>query len=277
MEALRELPGEGGSEGESGYGQRVRELSEETTGKLEAMARGEQVTLNTLVQGAWSVVLSRYSGQEEVVFGATVSGRPAELAGVERTVGLFLNTLPVRVRVGEQVEIGEWLRGLQAAEAEAREYEYASLAQVQGWSGVGGGGQLFESLVVFENYPVGEGGEREAGVRVKRVRSWERTNYAMTLVVGPGKRLRLRMSYQAGRFTGERMERVLEQMERALEEMAGRGGRGMVGEIDILGEVERRRLLELGRAAGGAEELVSVVETFRSAGEGAGRIGGAGE
>uniref|UniRef100_UPI001AEF08D7 condensation domain-containing protein n=1 Tax=Mesorhizobium mediterraneum TaxID=43617 RepID=UPI001AEF08D7 len=156
-------------------------------------------------------------------------GRPAELADVERTVGLFLNTLPVRAAVPERQAIGEWLRGLQQQEAEARQHEYASLTDIQGWSGIT---PLFESVVVFENYPVGDrqDGEREAGLRLKRIRAWERTNYPLTLVVAPGARLRLRMSYQEERFADAAIEQLLDQLERAL---LGLAGPGSVGDVDI--------------------------------------------
>ena len=117
------------------YGEQIRELDEAMTRRLEQAARQELVTLNTLVQAAWSLVLSRHSDGQEVVFGATVSGRPAELADVERTVGLFLNTLPVRAAVPERQAIGDWLRGLQQQEAEARQHEYASLADIQAGAG----------------------------------------------------------------------------------------------------------------------------------------------
>ena len=111
-------------------------INEEQTEKLQSCARRQQVTLNTVVQGAWAILLSRYSGREEVVYGVTVSGRPAALAGVEQMVGMFINTLPVRVKVDGQARVDEWLRELQREQVEMREYEYSPLVQVQGWSEV---------------------------------------------------------------------------------------------------------------------------------------------
>ena len=108
---------------------------------LQEQARRWGVTMSTLVQGAWALLLARYAGEEDVVFGATVSGRPAELAGVEETVGLFINTLPVRVRLGAEATLGEWLQGLQREQVETREYEYAPLvrgAEVERGAGRGG-------------------------------------------------------------------------------------------------------------------------------------------
>src|SRR6185369_7293505 len=133
--------------------QRVK-LSEAATSGLQQLARREELTLNTIVQGAWGLLLSRYSGAEDVVFGAVVSGRPAELRGVEQMLGLFINTLPVRVRVRGELKVVEWLRELQAEQVELRQYEYSPLVAVQGWSEVERGRSLFESILVFENYPV---------------------------------------------------------------------------------------------------------------------------
>ena len=120
------------------------------------------MTLNTVVQGAWAVLLSRYSGERDVVYGVTVSGRPAELTGVEQMVGLFINTLAVRVKVEWDKEVGEWLEEQQQKQAEMREYEYSPLMKVQGWSEVGSGEALFDTLLVYENYPVEEAVKEEA-------------------------------------------------------------------------------------------------------------------
>ena len=105
------------------------------------------------MQSAWALLLARYSREQEVVYGVTVSGRPSELSGVERMVGLFINTLPVRVKVEERESVREWLRRQQAEQVEMRQYEYSALVEVQGWSEVEPGRPLFESVFVFENYP----------------------------------------------------------------------------------------------------------------------------
>ncbi|MGH3755824.1 MAG: amino acid adenylation domain-containing protein, partial [Pseudonocardiaceae bacterium] len=121
------------------------ELSAEESQRLQSVARRNGLTLNTVVQGAWAVLLSRYSGQRDVVFGTTVSGRPAELAGVESMVGMFINTVPTRVRLDGGREVVSWLRELQAAEVESRRFDFVSLAQVQAWSELPAGASLFDS------------------------------------------------------------------------------------------------------------------------------------
>ncbi|HLF28784.1 MAG TPA: amino acid adenylation domain-containing protein, partial [Anaerolineae bacterium] len=149
-------------EGEGEYAGQGLRLSAETTAALQRFSRQQQVTLNTMVQGAWALLLSRYSGEEDVVFGVTVSGRPAELAGIENILGMFINTLPLRVRTPPEGRLLTWLKALQAQQVELRQYEYSPLVKVQGWSDVARGRPLFESLVVFENYPV-DSTQREGG------------------------------------------------------------------------------------------------------------------
>jgi len=139
---------------ERGHGDLKLLLTPEATAALGKIARTYQLTLNSVVQGAWALLLSRYSGCSDVVFGATVSGRPAELEGVERMLGLFINTLPVRVQVSNHAKMCEWLRALQESNAEARQYEYSPLSEVQRWSDIEKGQPLFDSLFAFVNYPL---------------------------------------------------------------------------------------------------------------------------
>ncbi|WP_244592181.1 condensation domain-containing protein, partial [Azospirillum palustre] len=120
---------------QAGHGVVRLRLDGGATRRLQAFAQAQRVTLNTLVQGAWALLLHRYSGQETVAFGATVSGRPAELAGVEETLGLFINTLPVVERPPSGERVGEWLRGLQRRNLEMREHEHTPLHEVQRWAG----------------------------------------------------------------------------------------------------------------------------------------------
>ncbi|MFD2837137.1 condensation domain-containing protein [Azotobacter vinelandii] len=122
---------------------------------LSEFARAQRVTVNTLVQAAWLLLLQRYSGQATVCFGATVAGRPAELQGVEGQLGLFINTLPVIASPRAEQRVGEWLGQVQAQNLGLREHEHTPLYEIQRWAGLGGEA-LFDSLLVFENYPIAE-------------------------------------------------------------------------------------------------------------------------
>src|SRR5262249_40615354 len=121
---------------------------------LRGFARRHQLTVNTLVQGAWALLLARYSGEDDVVFGAVTAGRGAPLAGIDSMGRPFINTLPGRARVPERTPAVPWLQGLQERQAAARQFEHTPLARVQAWSDVPAGTALFESLLSFENYPL---------------------------------------------------------------------------------------------------------------------------
>ncbi|MFL5513411.1 MAG: condensation domain-containing protein, partial [Gemmatimonadales bacterium] len=234
--------------GQSEPGQRWVRLTREQTQQLQERGRQEQVTMNTLLQGAWALLLARYSGSGDVVFGTTVSGRPAALAGVEQLMGLFINTLPVRVRVQEQQPLWEWLRELQAQQVEMRQYEYSPLAQVQQWSEVGGGQSLFETLLAYENYPVAQSLQAadrsaEGGLQVKAVEVWERSNYPLAVVVMPGAELAIELTYERERFADESIERLGAHLLTILQEL-GSAGRERVGAVEMLATAERRQLTE---------------------------------
>jgi non-ribosomal peptide synthetase component F len=175
------------------------------------------------MQGTWALLLHIYSGDDDVVFGATTSGRPAELAGVESIVGLFINTLPVRVRVNAQMRLPEWLRELQEHQAEARQYEYSPLTQVQGWSDVPRGVPLFESLLVFENYPEDDSlRQNTTALKLSGIDIIEQTNYPLLLVVGPGERLNLLVIYDGRRYEAETINHMLGDLEKLLDAMTAR-------------------------------------------------------
>ncbi len=218
-------------------------LSAEATAALNALARKNRLTLNTLAQGAWALLLSRYSGEDQVVFGATVSGRPAELAGAETMVGLFINTLPVRVRVPPDASLLSWLKDLQTYQTELRQYEYSPLVQIQGWSAVPRGLPLFESIMVFENLPVGEAlQEGKTDLEIFNVRSAEQTNYPITVIIGPARELMLKISYDSSRFDQPTILRMLGHLQTLLEGMASQPD-GLLAAIPMLTQAERQQLL----------------------------------
>jgi amino acid adenylation domain-containing protein/non-ribosomal peptide synthase protein (TIGR01720 family) len=224
------------------YGERERGLGKRLTEKLKGTGQRQQVTMNTLVQGAWSLLLSRYSGEEDVMFGATVSGRPPQLAGVENMLGLFINTLPVRVGVVGEERMGIWLEQLQRQQAEVRQYEYSPLMKVQGWSEVAAGEAMFETLLVFENYPLEKAAETGSELEAGGLRSYERTNYALSLAAIPGEELRLRAYYDRNRWEDAGIERLLTHVENLLAGMV-EGEQRRLREVELLTEAERRQLL----------------------------------
>jgi amino acid adenylation domain-containing protein len=231
----RDLPAGEGEDGRQGL-----TLTAEATAALRALAQQSQLTLGTIVQGAWALLLSRYGGGDDVVFGLTVSGRPPGLARVESLVGMFINALPVRVGVAQDEPVSGWLRRLQAQQAELRQYEYSPPSQVQAWSEVCGGVPLYESMLVFENYPVD--GPLQGLLGSSDARLYEKSNYPLTVMAYPGAELRLEMLYDRRRFDDEDVEGMLSHHATLLEEIA-RHPLARLSELSVLGEGEYRRLV----------------------------------
>jgi hypothetical protein len=233
---------------ESEYDSEEVVLSEAATTALTRWARQQQLTVNTVVQGALAVLLSRYSGSEDVVFGATVSGRSAALPGIETMVGLFINTLPVRVHVSPSHSVVRWLTELQEQQVTQREYEYTPLFEIQKWSEVLSGASLFNTLLVFENIPL-ESGENlmaeAAGPNVQRVTGSQGgvTNYPLTVVVVPERTLQVRFTYDTEHYTAEAIARMAGHFEQVLAGMIGGTQQQLLGAIPLLREAERQLML----------------------------------
>ena len=184
--------------GEGGWGELAGGLEPSTSDALRAWARRHDLTLNSVVQGVWALLLAHHSagqpgGGDDVVFGATVSGRPADLAGIETTVGLFINTLPVRVRLDRAAPLAPQLAELQTANFEMARYEHSSSTLVRSGADVPPARPLFESLLVYENYPASPSDVATAQDLGFEIRlpdaSGARTGYPLTLLVQPGREL----------------------------------------------------------------------------------------
>jgi amino acid adenylation domain-containing protein/non-ribosomal peptide synthase protein (TIGR01720 family) len=171
-------------------------LSAEETMGLQRLANLHGVTLNTLMQVLWGILLSRYTGQEDVLFGAVVSGRPAEIAGVSSMVGLFINTVPVRIQIAKQEKLGSLLKSVQAASVASLPHHYSSLAEVQGLSELGRG--LLDHILVFENYPITKDvmdNEAENKWKVTHYNIYEQSNYPLTVTIIPGVEIVFKFQY----------------------------------------------------------------------------------
>ncbi len=239
------------------------ELDAERSADLDRIARAAGLTANTVVQGAWALLLSRYSGESDVVFGTTVSGRPAELPGIGSMVGMFINTVPTRVRVEPRASVLPWLREVQAAQLESRGFDFVSLADLRSWSGVPAGASLFDSAVVFENYPVDELLDAEQGVRVLDVEGADTTSFPLALSANLGDRLRLELDYDPRLFDAGTVERVAAHLVVLLEEMATDPDRRLA-DLPMMAEDERHRVVVEWNATAGEVSEATVVEVFEA-------------
>ncbi|WP_437325952.1 non-ribosomal peptide synthase/polyketide synthase [Sorangium sp. So ce381] len=227
----------------SGHGATIVSLPEPVTARLQRFAQQHRVTLSTLVQAAWALLLSRAARTDDVVFGVTVAGRSAPLAGIDAMVGIFINTLPLRVAVPQAATVADWLRDLLRTTTDLGPHEHTPLAQARGFSAVPAGQPLFESLVVFENYPVDPRTQQGLpGLAVRDVAFADQTNYPLTLAALPGAQLQLRLSYDRRRFDEEVASRLLGFVEVALRQIVSRP-EARVGELSLVGELESRRVV----------------------------------
>ncbi|MBW9238995.1 amino acid adenylation domain-containing protein [Pseudomonas carnis] len=213
------------------------------TEHLKAFAQRHKVTLNTLVQGAWLLLLHHHTGQATVAFGATVAGRPAELRGIEQQVGLFINTLPVVATPDAQMSVSHWLEQLQQQNVGLREHEHTPLFEIQRWAGLGGEA-LFDSILVFENYPVSEALEQGApsGLRFGAVHSLEQTHYPLTVLLAIGQTLGLEFNYSRHAFSGAHIQRLAEHFQHLLLALASDGSQRL-GALPSVAQAERQWVL----------------------------------
>ncbi|MBV9790350.1 MAG: amino acid adenylation domain-containing protein, partial [Chloroflexi bacterium] len=192
------------------YAEEYLFLSPEHSAALNAFVNRRKLTLSALFQGAWALLLSQYSGAQDVVFGITVSGRPPELTGVESMVGNFINTLPVRVAIPDPGEVGPWLEQIQRQQVQRQKYSYSPLVEIQSWSDVPRGTRLFESILVLGNYPTDASLQALTGsVDIRDVNLLERTGYPLTVGVEPGAEIALKINYDQRRFDAATIQRML--------------------------------------------------------------------
>ncbi|MFF5258096.1 amino acid adenylation domain-containing protein [Actinomadura viridis] len=211
------------------------------TRALRDTARARGLTLNTLLQGAWAVLVGELAGRREVVFGATVAGRPPELPGVERMLGLFVNTVPVRVRLDPHRPVAEALADLQERQTGLLDHQHLGLAEIQRAAGPGA---AFDTLLVYQNYPRDPSGPlRLGGLEVSGTGNEDASHYPLTLVVTPGDEMELRLDHRSDVFGEDEARALVNRLVRVLERVAADPD-ARLGDLHLLDEAMRRRVLE---------------------------------
>ncbi|WP_232835615.1 non-ribosomal peptide synthetase [Actinocorallia populi] len=216
------------------------ELDDAASRKLTRIARRNGVTVNTLLQAAWGVVIGSLTGRDDVVFGAVVSGRPADLPGVEQMIGLFINTLPVRVRLNPSDSLAEVLERLQEEQADLLAHHHLGLTEIQRATGHG---VLFDTMTVLENYPFDPSTMDGAlnGLRLTGFETYDATHFPLTFVIIPGDRLSLRVNHRPDVFTRQDAELLLERVRRFLDAVIEDADQPLSA-LDLLSDGERSRL-----------------------------------
>ncbi|MFE6226455.1 amino acid adenylation domain-containing protein [Streptomyces sp. NPDC057854] len=242
--------GHGTRDSDRGQRRVVAELSEAATARVAQAARAREVTLNTVVQAAWALLLTSLTGRPDVVFGNTVAGRPPELAGADRMVGLMINTVPARIRVDPAETAAALLGRVQAEQTDLLGHQYLGLADIQRAVGVT---ELFDTTLAFENYPVEEAvqGAQVAGLTVSVLRDAaedtpEGTHYPLSLAVYPGPRLRLELNHREDVYGTEEATAILDRLAPLLEALTGRPD-VPVAQLPVWTEAQHDALLAVSR------------------------------
>ncbi|MFT4115710.1 amino acid adenylation domain-containing protein [Bradyrhizobium sp.] len=224
------------------------EVAPERTRAIQSAASAAGVTTNTLLQGAWALLLGRLSGERDVVFGATRACRRSGIPGADGIIGLLINTLPVRMDIDPAAELCTWLAAIRSQSVAMRPHEHTPLARVQGWSDVERGRPLFESIVVYEHLTLDAqlkalGAEWQS----RFFRYVGQTNFPLALIAYGGERLLLRIEYACGRFDDGTARRMARYLETLLVDMAERvlrsDGSARLGDLSMLPADERTEML----------------------------------
>jgi bacitracin synthase 3 len=224
-------------------------LDMEKTARLNKLAGRNHVTLNIVIQTLWGILLGKYNGKEDVVFGAVVSGRPLELEGVESMVGLFINTIPVRIRFEEKMKFYRLLQQVQAEALAGGPYHYNPLAEIQSRTALKQ--NLIDHIFIFENYPITEqieGYEREKSLgnkislRLANVEIFEQTNYDLNVVLGGSDRLSITFQYNGNVYDGDFVERISKHFRVAVDQVIA-NQELEVRELTLLSEEEKIQVL----------------------------------
>ncbi|ATL25675.1 Siderophore biosynthesis non-ribosomal peptide synthetase modules, Bacillibactin synthetase component F [Streptomyces formicae] len=236
------------------------ELSEADTTTLLNWARESGLTLSTVVQGAWALVLNAMTGRDDVVTGVTVNGRPPEVAGVESMVGLFINTVPLRHRIRYDESLAAMLRRLQGEQALLLAHQHIGLSEIQRQAGAG---ELFDTLCVFQNYPSSGAGRRRStgSLHVNRVDNRDATHYPLALITAPGDRLGFRLDYRPDTVDRAGAEAVLDRLAKVLDALI-RDPDGRVSDLDVLSGEELRRVVVEWNATESVVPSASLADLF---------------
>ncbi len=229
------------------HGRHDVHLTQATSTALTSLARRSGLTLNTLVLGAWVLLVSRYSGEQDVVVGTTVSGRPTELVGVEEMIGLFINTLPVRVQLAPTQPLIPWLKHLQAQQVKLRQFEYSRLVDIQRWAGIAKDRSLFESIFVYENFPLDASvQEPNKTLQIHDAYYDTHSHYPLAVLAMPGPCLQILAINDRDRFSDTAIADMLEHYVTLLQAIAAEPERPLA-KLSILSSSQRHRLVTQSR------------------------------
>lgn len=209
--------------------------------QIKTYVQKYHLTMNTFVQGVWAFILSKYTNSSEIVFGVTVSGRPTELEGAEHKIGLFINTIPLLAKVNGKNSFKDYFKELQITHTQARDYSYSSLTEIQ--NGCGLKGDFFDSLLVFENYPLASVLKENKVLALGEMESEEHTNYLLTIIARSTSELSLTFSFNQALLTRESVQMIQKHFARVIQEIISEK-KEKLATIGLLSPKEEELILE---------------------------------
>jgi amino acid adenylation domain-containing protein len=223
-------------------------VGDDLQAKLAQLAKSNQCTVNVIMQFAWSFVLAKYSNSNDVIIGTTVSGRPADLVGIEKILGLFINTIPARTVFDDEQTISNALKARHAQNVHGEAFSYLSLARVQQLAGLPAGEELFDTLFVFENYPSiisvpNERGQQNS-LRIDSVSALEHSNYPLTVIVTAQDKLAITLDYKTQHFSRKTISQVMKHYRNVLNCITEVGDSAKVKELTMLSASEKQRIFQ---------------------------------
>lgn len=227
--------------------------------RLEAISKNYNVTFNTIIEVAWAIILRQYSNENDIVFGKVVSGRNNDINGIEDTVGLFINTVPVRVKYSSSEILADLLRKVQEQAIQTTEYDYCSLAQIQEESGLGN--SLFNTLLAFENYYVQDKSD-ESSIKLTSKGGREQTNYDLNLSVFLADTLNINLMYDASKYNEQQMNDILERLKVVLNDISIKVNEEVV-RIESISKEESEKIIKyFNQTISDGYENSTVIELF---------------
>jgi len=244
-------------------------IDKSTAQAINKLSRTHGVTVNSIIQTAWAILLSKYNNTNDVVFGAVVSGRPAEIENIERMVGLFINTIPVRVTYNSTDTVAELLKKVQNQALETVNYHYHPLAEIQALTAPGR--ELFDHIIVFENYPLSErleGYDPEenisGNIEIDHVKLFEQTNYDLSILVVPGEEIRIQFDFNSRVYDPGLMDKMIVSMEHIIKQLLSNPDAALP-HLDLIPSTERLRLIKKGEGTFPAHRTdKTLVELFNA-------------
>lgn len=238
-------------------------LDADVVHRLSTLARDRRLTMSTLVHGLWALLLSRYSGEDDVIYGLARSGRPPQLSEVDNRVGMFLTTLPMRAKIEAQRPLIDWLADLQERQQNQIPHEHLSLVVVQGVTGIAPGTPMMQSVVVFENYPMDKALRSPGqGIALTDVEIIEQTSFPVSLFATMGESLEIRIRYDRNLFAAPALARAAQHLQHLFAVLAETPSIRLI-DVDILSENERRLLVAMGSSAPCEVERPSVLDRLQ--------------